>query len=125
VLAMQNHLLSRPHFHESVSTLVSLAPSITSITINGPAVIQFTSAPSIEIEKCLVGRQLSAPEPLRALGLLGHLANSVYMQLHAALPVIGGQLKELRICGCHPWSQALNEIQVSSDVALEEDARSS
>ena len=86
---------------------------MTSVCIEGPAVARFELAPILDLETPLATRQeLHPASPLRSLHLSGHLGNSVYKQLHAALPVLGPSLKELRVSGVHQWSRVISAGQV-------------
>lgn len=90
-------------------------PNLTSVRIEGPAVAHFELAPTLELEVSLATRQElypSSPLPLHSLHLSGHLANSVYTQLHSALPALGPALMELRVSGVHHWSRVISAGQV-------------
>ena len=88
---------------------VEAGPAVTSVCIQGPAVARFELAPTLDLEAPVSARQELHPSgPLRSLRISGHLANSVYTQLHSALPVLGPSLKELRVCGVHQWSRVIS-----------------
>ena len=54
---------------------------------------------------------------LEKLGVHGHLASSVYVELHASLPLLAASLVQLSIRGAHQWSQACSAQQVGGGVA--------
>ena len=92
---------------------VEAGPAVTSVCIKGPAVARFELAPTLDLEAPVSARQELHPSgPLRSLRISGHLANSVYTQLHSALPVLGPSLKELRVSGVHQWSRVISAGQV-------------
>jgi hypothetical protein len=112
VLNTQDPLLARAHFQEALVPLLQACPALTSVAIQGPTLSQFLSAPAFRIEKPL-GSCLPASLQLRSLAMAGHLADSVYRELHDVLPRLSHCLMELSISGVHQMSRACTAEQVS------------
>ncbi len=148
----QNHHSKRVLFHDALTALVERCAEaettrrrvLSAVEVRGPNVIQFVSAPPIDLGHLVGHRSAICPRPplsadgddhpqrqrgstsgvdesedqprtsstgggnpqprrdsggvaLESLSLRGHLANSVYQQLHSAVLLPGSALRELRV----------------------------